>query len=68
MARLTESDRAAFRRLRTHGWVAAPEERAPAVVAATPEARLRYCQWATQAARFYRGEKPVRFGGNHWLL
>lgn len=42
-----------------------PDER---FVAPTPEARLRYIRFATQAARFYRGDKPVGFRGDHWKL
>jgi hypothetical protein len=30
--------------------------------------RLRYARFATAASRFFRGRKPVRFEGNHWLL
>jgi len=37
-------------------------------VADTPEARLRYIQFATQAAKFYKGDKPVDFKGNSWKL
>lgn len=68
MTKLTETDRAAFRRLTESGWVEASAQRSPAIVAATTEARERYCHWATQAARFYRGQKPVRFSGKHWRL
>ena len=38
------------------------------LVADTPETRLRYIQFATQAAEFYKGEKPVRFTGENWKL
>lgn len=68
MARLTETDRAAFRNLAEAGWIQSTAERSPAIVAPTKEARERYCRWATDAARFYRGEKPVRFQGSHWKL
>ena len=68
MTKLTEADRVAFRRLKDAGWVEAPEQRSPAIVAANKEARERYCRWVTQAACFYRGEKPVRFSGEHWRL
>jgi hypothetical protein len=68
MARLSEADRAALRELTARGWVQAPAERSPALVAPTVEARERYCRWATAAARFYKGRKPVRFVGRHWKL
>lgn len=68
MARLTEADRAAFRDLTERGWVQSPGERSPAIVEQTLAGREQYCRWATAAARFYKGSKPVRFVGNHWKL
>ena len=68
MARLTDDDRAAFRRLTETGWVQSAEERSPCVVEPTTEARYRYCLWATEAAKLFRGTKPVRFGGTNWKL
>jgi len=66
MTRLTEEERRAFRR-----FVAAPPPPlfpAERFVADTPEARLAYVRWVTAASLFFRGEKPVRFGGARWLL
>ena len=34
----------------------------------TPEARARYCRWANEAAKFFKGTKPVNFTGKHWKL
>lgn len=68
MARLSDTDRAALRELTARGWVQSPAERSPALVAPRLEARERYCRWASAAARFYRGSKPVRFVGEHWKL
>ena len=68
MARLTFDDRAAFRRLAETGWVQSPEERSPRLVAPTTEARRRYCLWATEASKWFKGTKPVRFDGDHWKL
>ncbi|MCG6940291.1 MAG: hypothetical protein LJE69_03455 [Thiohalocapsa sp.] len=68
MARLTEADRTAFRELTARGWVQSPAEQSPAIVEQTTAGRERYCRWATFAARFYRGSKPVRFVGSHWKL
>jgi len=42
-----------------------PDER---FVAPTPEARRRYILFATEAACFYRGVKPVGFRGDLWKL
>lgn len=68
MARLTETDRAALRALTGRGFVQSAAERSPAVVAQTMEARERYCRWATVAAKFFKGAKPVRFVGDNWRL
>ncbi len=68
MARLTADDRAAFRRLTEAGWVQSPAERSPQLVEPTTEARYRYCLWATEASKWFKGTKPVRFGGTNWKL
>lgn len=66
--RLTKHDEEAFRELTERGWRQSPEERSPRFVEQTPEGRRRYCEWATEAAKFFKGEKPVRFHGDHWKL
>lgn len=68
MNRLTKHDREAFRELTERGWVQSPEERSPRFAEDTPEARERYCHWAADAARFFKGKKPVRFTGSQWKL
>ena len=68
MARLSETDREALRALSARGWRQGPEERSPRVVAPTTEARERYCRWASEAAEFFKGVKPVRFDGSSWKL
>ena len=68
MTRLTEADRAAFRRLTATRWAQPPAQQSPAIVAPTTEARERYCRWAAAATRLFRGEKPVRFSGSNWKL
>ncbi|GAB4174190.1 MAG: hypothetical protein Kow0020_09610 [Wenzhouxiangellaceae bacterium] len=68
MSRLSEQERAeliAAARKPLNGPPLRPDER---FVAPTPEARHRYIVFATQAARFYRGDKPVRFIGDRWKL
>ncbi len=32
------------------------------------EDRYRYLQFASDASHFFKGEKPVRFTGEHWCL
>jgi hypothetical protein len=68
MARLSETDRDQFKALTRSKWRQSPEEVSPAQVAPTLEARHRYCLWAAEAARFYKGTKPVRFVGTQWKL
>ncbi len=68
MKRLTKDDRKAFRELTDRRWVQSPQEASPRIVEPTPEAREQYRLWATEAARFFKGRKPVRFGGAHWKL
>ena len=68
MAKLTESERAEWLR------VASVPVDEPAlsynerIVAPTTEARERYARFATEAAKLYKGTKPVRFEGTHWKL
>lgn len=66
MARLSKEDCEAFKRVKP--WRQSREERKPGHVAQTTEARARYCRWASQAALFYKGKKPVRFVGSNWKL
>lgn len=68
MAKLTETDKAAFREFSARGWEQSPEERSPRLVEQTLEGRARYIRWATEAAKFFKGTKPVDFGGAHWKL
>lgn len=66
MARLNETDRKTL--LEPKPWTEPDAMRSPRIVEPTTEARARYCRWASEAARFYRGTKPVRFTGDHWKL
>ncbi len=68
MERLTRNDREAFRELTKRGWIQSPEERSPRFVEDSPAAREAYCHWATEASRFFKGAKPVRFHGSQWKL
>jgi len=68
MARLTEEERAAWLALSEDG-LAQPELRPDEkFVEQTTAGRQRYIEFATEAARFYKGEKPVRFVGEDWRL
>jgi len=68
MAKLTDAERQALRQLADQGRDAQPLSANERFVAPTPEARARYIRFATEASRFYRGEQPVRFGGDYWRL
>ena len=68
MARLTEAEREALRQLADKDCDAQSLSANERFVAPTPEARARYIRFATEASRFYRGEQPVRFGGDCWRL
>lgn len=68
MERLTRSDRDAFRELTERGWVQSPQERSPRFAEDSPAAREAYCRWATEASRFFKGKKPIRFTGTQWRL
>lgn len=68
MTRLSEEEREMLENLSRDSASEAllsPEER---FVAPTPEARARYIRFATRAAMFYKGERPIGFRGNHWKL
>lgn len=67
-SRLTKDDREAFRELTERGWAQSEEERSARFAENTPEARERYCRWATDAAKFFKGKKPACFVGSHWKL
>lgn len=68
MSKLTETDKAAFHELTERGWEQSAEERSPRLVEQTTEGRARYCRWATEASNFFKGTKPVDFGGEEWKL
>ncbi|MDQ8208992.1 hypothetical protein QEH52_15810 [Coraliomargarita sp. SDUM461003] len=66
MARLSETDRKAL--LKTPAWTEPDAMRSPRIVEPTPEGRARYVRWASEASKFFKGSKPVRFVGEHWKL
>ncbi|MCH2155650.1 MAG: hypothetical protein MK080_06575 [Opitutales bacterium] len=68
MAKLSEEEKKAFIELSERGYVQSTEEKRPLTFENTPEGRARYVRWATEMAKFYKGEKPVRFVGNEWKL
>lgn len=68
MARLTDNERKALRELASQHREEPPLTDDERFVAPTAEARARYIRFATEACRFYKGDKPVRFIGKHWKL
>ncbi len=68
MTKLGDSEKQEWRRLGSEHLTQPPLARHERIVAPTPEAREAYVRFATQAARFYRGDRPVRFVGDQWKL
>ena len=68
MARLTPEEREELLRVSKLDLRPPPDLEKDRWVPQTPEGRLRYMQFAAQAAKFFKGTKPVRFGGEHWKL
>jgi len=68
MANLSKSDRKAFAKAARTPWQQSPAERSLRFVPQTPEGRAAYVRWATEASKFFKGKKPVRFEGDHWKL
>ncbi|MEA5446322.1 hypothetical protein VCB98_10875 [Gammaproteobacteria bacterium AB-CW1] len=68
MARLTEEERRQLREAAERPVEQPPQDEDERFVAPSPEARLRYIRFATQAARFHRPApfRPMR--GNNWKL
>jgi len=66
MAQLSESDKVALRE--AGQWAEPIKRRSPRMLESTPQARARYGRWASEAAKFYKGKKPVRFTGKQWKL
>jgi hypothetical protein len=68
MAKLTISEREEWLRVASLALdepVLRYEER---IVAPTTAARERYARFATEAAKLFKGSKPVHFEGAHWKL
>lgn len=68
MTKLSDQEKQAWREAAKHPIRQPPLRPDERFVAPTPEARSRYIRFATQAAAFYKGAKPVRFRGNDWRL
>lgn len=68
MARLTDDEKREWRAVADRPLDAPRLNDEERFVAPTVEARARYIQFATQAARLFRGEKPRRPEGSHWKL
>ncbi len=68
MSRLTKEEIEALRAAAGGDFTQPPLRPHERFVAPTPEARARFIEFCTQASRFHKGVKPVRFGGRHWKL
>jgi len=68
MSRLSESEKQALLAACDKDMEGPPLRDDERFVPPSPEGRARYIDFATQAARFYRGRKPVGFKGECWKL
>lgn len=68
MTRLTDAEREELRAFSRARHVEPPLPPEDLFVASTADGRLRYIGWVTQASKFFKGKKPVRFRGDHWRL
>lgn len=68
MTRLTKEERAAFRTLGDDGLRQPDLPRSLRLVLPTPEARLEYIRFATEAGRLFRGRREIGFRGDDWRL
>jgi hypothetical protein len=62
---VNDDERDAWRELAAKPWRV---PRRPQLVHPDPQSRFAYIRFATAAAVFFRGKKPVRFTGDHWCL
>jgi len=68
MARLTEKERETLHRMAGEDRTESLEMQCDYIVEPTPEARSHYIDFATEASKLCRKERPVRFRGNKWKL
>lgn len=68
MAKLSEDEKREWQAVAQRSVDAPPLSKGERFVAPTVEARARYIRFATQAARFFRGQKTRRPEGKHWKL
>jgi len=68
MTRLTDAERQELRRISARAHVEPPLSSQDRFVAPTPQARMRYIHWVTQASKFFKGEKPHPVDGPGWRL
>lgn len=68
MTELTRDEREAFRSLDQDSLRQPKLSDSQRLVQPTPRARLDYIRFATDASRFYRGRREIRFRGENWRL
>jgi hypothetical protein len=68
MTRLSDEEREMLRNLSSHSGSEPQLPLDQRFVAPTPEARERYIDFASQAAVFYKGDRPIGLRGNQWKL
>jgi len=68
VTQLTKAEREAFRALGEDGLRQPDLPGSLRLVLPTPEARLEYIRFATDANRFFRGRREIGFRGDDWRL
>lgn len=68
MTQLTQEERRAFESLDESALQQPELNESMRLVLPTPEARLEYIRFATEASRFFRGRREIGFRGENWLL
>lgn len=68
MTQLTKEEREALLALGEDGLRQPDLPRSLRLVLPTPEARLEYIRFATEASRFFRGRREIGFRGDDWRL
>lgn len=68
MTRLTQEEREAFKSLAGDRLQQPELTQTLRLVLPTPEARLDYIRFATEASRFFRGRHEIGFRGDDWRL
>jgi len=68
MTRLTRAERKALRALEADALQQPELSESQRLVLPTPQSRLEYIRFASEASRFFRGRREIGFRGEDWRL